>query len=66
MDPNETLRIARAGIARVDALEIEGNDAGQNDVEDINDAAFDALEAYRQLDHWITRGGFLPDEWGKS
>jgi hypothetical protein len=23
----------------------------------------DALELYRALDEWVTRGGFLPAEW---
>ena len=63
MDPNQALADAREAVARIDALEAEGAEAGQNDIEAISDVTNDAMEHYRALDEWISKGGFLPDEW---
>jgi hypothetical protein len=63
MDPNQALADARDAIARIDALEAEGRDAGQNDMEAIWYASVEATEAYRALDEWISKGGFLPEAW---
>lgn len=51
MDPNETLRRIRA-LTRQDTYPIE------------LDAAWDELtEAFNDLDSWLIRAGFLPDDW---
>lgn len=47
MDPNVILERLRQWAAGEDA----GMDTG------------DAMEAFADLDEWLTRGGFLPDGW---
>ena len=54
MDPNTALANAREASARLDAS------TGQADM---IEAALDIAAAYRALDEWITRGGFLPADW---
>lgn len=65
MDPDAALQAARDALARIDAL-----DAAEGDlityIEDVNDAVGDALEHYRALDEWITKGGFLPKAWADT
>jgi hypothetical protein len=57
MDPNATLQALRAALSDYDQ-------AIRKSVAD--EAADRALEAFRALDEWITRGGFLPEDWKLS
>jgi hypothetical protein len=50
MDPNETLRLLRANVAR----EQDGRDGSH---------AEEICEYFQALDEWISKGGFLPAEW---
>jgi hypothetical protein len=60
MDPDQTLRELRALVARIlcDADVAEGS---------VNlDDAVTLAERFQNLDQWISRGGFLPDQWAKG
>lgn len=54
MDPNANLKEQRRIVTRI----INGT-ASASDVERLADL----VEA---LDNWISRGGFLPDSWGRK
>lgn len=54
MDPNATLQALRAAL-------IDYDQAIRKSVAD--EAADRALEAFRALDEWIAKGGFLPEDW---
>lgn len=54
MDPNETLKMAREYARKADTSATH-----ENQTENANWS----LDAYRALDEWITRGGFLPVAW---
>ena len=60
MDPNQALADAREAAKKVDALD------GADDIYGELIAANDALTAYRNLDDWLTKGGFLPTEWHRE
>jgi hypothetical protein len=60
MDPNQALTDAREAAKVAD----EAAEGDSNDAE--IDALRDALESYRALDEWLTRGGFLPTDWRDS
>lgn len=53
MDPNAALRRIRESIADMDST--------QDDDELYY--AFTALEHFRALDEWLSKGGFKPNEW---
>jgi len=57
MDPNATLARIRETRRQFDAAERDG----------LNTTALhlaqELAEAIEDLDAWITRGGFLPDDW---
>ena len=55
MDPNETLRILREALARMDY---------HNPGPECDQAAHDAADAAADLLDWIDNGGFHPD-WSK-
>lgn len=50
MDPNETLRIIRAQVGMI----LDENDGNSPEA---------LAEAVRDLDGWLSKGGFLPSEW---
>jgi len=54
MDPNEALRRIRAQAKRA-------SEASTNETAAI--IAEEALEAFADLDEWLSRGGFLPSSW---
>jgi len=54
MDPNQALADAREALARYDAAESEDS---------VILAACDAVESFRALDEWVSRGGFFPNTW---
>lgn len=51
MDPNEALRVLR---------EWAGNEDPADQPPTID---ADAVDAFRALDQWLSRGGFLPSAW---
>lgn len=55
MDPNETLRI----VLRLSKLRLDTGKLGAADSHRLAQAALD-------LDHWLERGGFLPERWRAS
>ena len=59
MDPTATLATIRILIKQIDAT--DGNAHIQ-----LADLADELAENVRQLDKWITNGGFLPAQWRKS
>lgn len=60
MDPNATLAEIRQLVDKVYAARDNGGMDG-------NDEEYDALQAlaenFRNLDEWLTRGGFAPHAW---
>lgn len=50
MDPNETLRIIRAQVGMI----LDENDGNSPEA---------LAEAVRNLDEWMSKGGFSPDAW---
>ena len=57
IDPDVTLRLAREYM--LEAIEYAAANDGQMDTESVASA----LDAYRDLDKWISDGGFLPEAW---
>lgn len=51
MDPNETLHRLREEIARY------------NETHDAYDEQRTLVDAITDLDEWLSKGGFLPDDW---
>jgi len=62
MDPNETLRKARAAAGALIAL-IDGSESSVDDR--LLTEAEDLAEAFQALDSWLSRGGFLPTAWNR-
>lgn len=59
MDPDVTLRQVRDTLAEVRRLTLEDTDR-----DDLFQAAEDAVNAFTDLDEWLTqRHGFLPRDW---
>ena len=55
MDPNEALRLARGVVEKFH----QPDDDSETDLEDLRRL----VEAFDALDGWLSRGGFLPEEW---
>jgi hypothetical protein len=51
MDPNETLRKIRSMLETREGGEVENSDI--------------LAELMESLDEWLSKGGFLPDEWAQ-
>jgi hypothetical protein len=62
MDPDEALAKAR------DALKIlrDREDRGGGNLEAAVRASSDLEDAFEALDGWLSRGGFLPEDWAKG
>jgi len=56
MDPNDTLRKIREAMN----IFYGGSD------KDCLDAGVDITNLFDSLDKWLSKGGFLPDEWNKK
>lgn len=54
MDPNECLQMIRGALQRYE-------DGTEDD-----DCESDLVASVRELDEWLSKGGFLPDAWKKS
>lgn len=59
MDPNEALRMLRGAYSRWE------DTVGAHTGEHI-DAASDLRDAAIALDEWLSRGGFLPEDWQRN
>lgn len=57
MDPNETLRQIRAHIKAMNEAD-EKEDAAAYAF-----AAMQLAESVEAMDEWLSKGGFLPEEW---
>ena len=65
MDPNKVLEDAREAMARIDELDrrCEEGEEEYDYFGQYQARAEVATAAFRALDDWITKGGFLPDKW---
>ena len=63
MDPNEALYNAREAVASIhNAMDEDGGlDSFDLDLDDVAQLA----DAFKALDEWISKGGFLPVLWSK-
>ena len=57
MDPNETLKLIREAVSRVQASR-----SWDMDCAELGDRLANLVE---DLDEWLSNGGFLPSEWSK-
>lgn len=57
MDPNETLRLLRLTIRQMRVDEDPGVKAAH---------AEEIAEYFEGLDNWLSRDGFLPDDWNHN
>lgn len=60
MDPNEALRLIRAHIKQ---LRVEDKTREDGWIGRLTQQARDLSEAFEALDEWLSRDGFLPDDW---
>lgn len=58
MDPNEALRLAREAVGELLQADDDGN---FTDPQTTNLGQL--IEAFTALDEWLSRDGFLPDDW---
>lgn len=61
MDPNATLQRIRQALVAYDAA--LGEAPRTVALSPLADAASEARDAFRDLDEWVRRGGFLPHDW---
>jgi hypothetical protein len=60
MDPDECLRRCKVQVARIRALQKQDR-AG--DTFELADAGQELADAFDELDEWLTKGGFAPNQW---
>lgn len=58
MDPNETLKCAKAALREMREADKAGDDEDRYML-----AAADVAEYFEALDEWLSKGGFLPADW---
>ena len=59
MDPNEALLSIRRSVAAYLRMEVDNNtEIGDQDWDIDN-----IVENFQALDGWLTKGGFLPNDW---
>ena len=63
MDPNATLKIARAAVEQINA-ETDLGDAC--DYSRVSLSVPELAEAFEALDQWLSKGGFLPAAWREN
>lgn len=56
MDPNETLNQIRALVARIEAVR-------EDEYLDLVELGRDLAESANALDEWLSKGGYVPDDW---
>jgi hypothetical protein len=72
MDPDEALKKAREALARIRAASAESDSEEPSDsqawVQAWNDlrALLDLADAFEALDGWLSKGGFLPENWSSA
>ena len=57
MDPNQVLKDARAALHEY---------ISTDDDDLIAEAAVKIIEGFQVLDQWLSKGGFLPNEWRRT
>lgn len=60
MDPNETLKMARAAASAIHSADF---DVGPDAEERMALAATELADAFTALDEWLSKGGFRPEAW---
>ena len=67
MDPNTNLRdmlfVAQLINEIRDRCDDSTGEVQEDDLEDLQDRAFDLAELVESLNGWLKRGGYLPQEW---
>lgn len=65
MDPNATLRLARHLSSEIDRAINQHAETPLNeqDIHHLIDRASDLAILFDGLDEWLSKGGFLPDDW---
>lgn len=61
MDPNEALDRLRQLVADMNAIDASGEDPDESG--EYRRIASEATDAFGGLDHWLSRGGYLPRAW---
>lgn len=61
MDVNETLASLRSAVALADSAPVETNPIMAAAM--LATAAGEFEEHFRALDEWLSKGGFLPEDW---
>jgi hypothetical protein len=56
VDPDEALKKVREALKYYRAMKAERNDEPGDDIAD----------AFEALDQWLSKGGFLPDDWRRK
>jgi hypothetical protein len=59
MDPTECLTRIRVQSARIREVQ----EQGINRPDQLADAAQELQQAFDDLDEWLTKGGFVPNQW---
>jgi hypothetical protein len=60
MDPNEALRLIRAHMKQ---MRVEDETREDGWIGRLVQQGRDLTEAFEALDEWLSRDGFLPDDW---
>jgi hypothetical protein len=63
MDPNERLKLIRTMAERLLLLEDEPFLESRNEMATLSG---DLAQQVKDLDDWLTQGGYLPEEWKKT
>lgn len=69
MDPNETLRMVRNYVERINRLRDAATESDLRtalESESTEEMAFAIAEYAEALDEWLSRGGFLPEAWERK
>jgi hypothetical protein len=66
VDPNEALEILRKLAKRVISIADEPDYSDNKSQDHVLSEAMEMAEAFKSLDEWISKGGFLPKDWEKS
>lgn len=66
MDPNETLKNLRTAMQAIDSALTAKWGAGGTDPFGDDDGLRVAVESLQALDGWLSRGGFLPQDWDRA
>lgn len=66
MDPNETLKRLREAVGEVENELAADDGAGTLDPLGEKEHLRELVDSFRDLDGWLSRGGFPPRDWGRK